>query len=439
MSSSVRRAFRFRVYPTARQHVALGRMMAAHAELYNAALQERRDAWRGSGVSVKATGQMAQLSEIRRVRPDHAEWSFTSQQQTLRRLDKSFGAFFRRVKAGENPGYPRFRSASRFDSVDFRHGDGARFTHLSGKHATWTADGLGRERKRGKREARLHLQGVGGLRVWIHRPIPEGAELGQVSIKREGHVSRPRWFVIIPVQAPAEPLPFTGAVVGIDLATGGNGLAWTSDGVRLDNPQSARQAADRLAGAQRRLAGMKRGSSRRRQQVARVARLHGKVARVRADHLHKTAHRLVTDHDFIGVEALQVTNMTRRAKPRPDPDNPGRYLPNGATAKTGLNRSINDVGWGQFLALLHAKAESAGRVVVEVNPANTSRTCHACGNLDPKARSRKVYTCTNPDCRWTGDADINAAINILDRALASAGHPVEQRAGLAQRQTTHVA
>jgi putative transposase len=134
-------------------------MMAAHAEVYNAALQERRDAWSrkgpdGLGTGIRGAEQMAQLRAVREARPDQAVWSFTSQQQTLRRLDKAFAAFFRRVKAGQLPGYPRFRSAARFDSVDFRHGDGLRLTGLG-----QTAN------KPGKREARLYVQGVGHIRV----------------------------------------------------------------------------------------------------------------------------------------------------------------------------------------------------------------------------------------------------------------------------------
>jgi putative transposase len=107
----VQRAFKFRLYPTSKQHDALGLMCAAHAELYNAGLQERRDAWAMRKTSIGVSSQMLQLKEIRTLRPDQAVWSFTSQQQTLRRLDKAFAAFFRRVKAGDTPGYPRFRTA----------------------------------------------------------------------------------------------------------------------------------------------------------------------------------------------------------------------------------------------------------------------------------------------------------------------------------------
>jgi len=164
------RTFKFRLYPTSKQRDALGQMCVAHAELYNAALQERRDAWRVCGKSISSASQMLQLKEIRVARPDQGVWSATSQQQTLRRLDKAFAAFFRRVKAGETPGYPRFRAAARFGSVDFRHGNGIKFRPES---------------------RRLYVMGVGHVRVRPHRALPEGAALGQVSVKREGSGRRP--------------------------------------------------------------------------------------------------------------------------------------------------------------------------------------------------------------------------------------------------------
>ena len=215
----VQRAFKFRLFPTSKQHDALGLMCAAHAELYNAGLQERRDAWRMRKTSVSAASQMLQLKEIRAARPDQAVWSARSQQQTLRRLDKAFGAFFRRVKAGETPGYPRFRAAARFDSVDFRHGDGIKF-HPENK--------------------RLYVMGVGHVKVRQHRTLPEGAVLGQVSVKREGSGRRTRWFVVIPVQVQPEPLPATGAVTGIDLGVAS--FLTTSEGVHVPNRGTSKQS-----------------------------------------------------------------------------------------------------------------------------------------------------------------------------------------------------
>ena len=406
------KAFKFRLNPTAKQHVSLGAMLGAHAELYNAALQERRDAYRSHGVSIRASDQMRQLTAIRQARPDQAVWSFTSQQQTLRRLDKSFQSFFRRVKNGETPGYPRFRAASRFDSVDFRHGDGIRFIND------------GRTRRRGRQtEARLRVQGVGHIRVRLHRPLPEGAKLGQVSIKREGAGRRARWFVILPVEVPDQVLPVTGSRVGIDL-----GIAHfltTSDGDHVSNPRHLKKAEERLAAAQQSLSRKKRGSTRRKAAVARVARLHGTVRRQRLDHAHKTALSLVQNHDVIAHEALVVKNMVRRAKPVPDPETPGQWLPNGGSAKTGLNKSIHDAAWSQFVSILTAKAACAGRITIGVNPTDTSRTCSACEHVAAENRvTQAAFACVQ--CGHTAHADVNAAKNILRAGLAL--HPAAHAA-----------
>lgn len=182
------------------------------------------------------------------------------------------------------------------------------------------------------------------------------------------------------------------------------------------------RAQKKLASAQAEAARTKpkpgqRPTARHKRNLDRVRLIHGKVARIRADYLHKQAKALIDGNDAVVVEDLRVRNMTRAPKPKEDPQTLGQWLPNGAASKAGLNKSILDSGWGMFISLIHAKAECAGRQVVAVNPANTSRTCHVCGNVDPDARNGKVYSCTKPDCGWTGDADLNAAHNILRTGL----------------------
>ena len=205
-------------------------------------------------------------------------------------------------------------------------------------------------------------------------------------------------------------------------------MAWfltTSEGVHIPNPRNLKASAGKLAAAGHDLAGKKRGSNQRRKAVARVGALHGTVARQRLDHAHKSALRLVQDHDLICHEALQIRNMTRRAKPVPDPENQGQFLANRQAQKSGLNKSILDAGWGVFLSVLTAKAENAGRELIAVNPANTSRTCPSCGHCAKENRpSQAVFTCQR--CQFTGHADTVGAINIL-------------RAGTALRQTAHAA
>jgi putative transposase len=151
--------------------------------------------------------------------------------------------------------------------------------------------------------------------------------------------------------------------------------------------------------------------------VARVANQSRAVARQRVDLANKTARELIVDHDLIAVEDLNIKGMVRRATPKPDPDQPGAFLPNGQAAKSGLNKSILDAGWGVFLAALHAKAERAGRVVVEVNARHTSQRCALCGHVAKENRpTQAAFHCVR--CGHTAHADVNAAINILRAGLA---------------------
>ncbi len=189
------RAYKFLLRPTVRQAQALGEMLRDHCSLYNGALQERRDAWRhASKTSVTYGMQSAQLKEIRAFDPERqGRWSFSSQQATLRRLDKAFAAFFRRVKSGETPGYPRFRGVNWFDTVDFpKDGDGCRWNSTPHDPVT-----------------RVRFQGVGHVKVNQHRPV--AGRVKTVSVKREGR----KWFVVLAAeQDRPEPLPATGAWPG---------------------------------------------------------------------------------------------------------------------------------------------------------------------------------------------------------------------------------
>ncbi|MEU6220153.1 transposase [Streptomyces sp. NPDC047022] len=389
------RAYKFLMRPTVGQQGALTAMLRDHCTLYNAALQERRDAYRhASKTTVRYGQQSGQLKDIRAFDPDQAQWSFSSQQATLRRLDTAFAAFFRRVKAGEKPGYPRFRSGKRFDTVDFpRDGDGCRWDSTPHDPVT-----------------RLRLQGVGHVKVHQHRPVI--GKVKTISVKREAR----RWYVVLTAdQAQPEPLPATGAVIGIDLGTA-NFLA-TSDGEFVANPRHGHKATAKLKAAQQALSRCKRGSKRRRKAVEAVARLHRKVRRQRLDHAHKTALDLVRGNDFIAHEDLKIRNMSKAPAPKPDAEQPDAFLPNGASAKAGLNRSIADAGWGVFLAILAAKAEGAGRAVIAVDPRNTSRRCPECGHTAKENRpTQEEFHCVS--CGHHAHADTVGALNVLRAGLA---------------------
>ncbi|GHI06814.1 transposase [Streptomyces cellostaticus] len=392
------RAYKFLLRPTAGQKATLGEMLRDHCSLYNGALQERRDAWRHSSkTSIKYGNQSAQLKEIRAFDPErHGRWSFSSQQATLRRLDKAFQAFFRRVKAGQTPGYPRFKGVGHFDTVVFpKDGDGCRWD--STPH---------------DRHTRVRLQGVGHVRVHQHRPVH--GRVKTISIKREGN----RWYVVLSCDdVPAEPLPPTCAVIGIDMGT--TRFLTTSDGKHVANPKFLDTAAAELADAQRHLATFpKRAQQRNKKHRAaarKVAKLHAKIRKQRLDFHHKTALALVRDHDAIAHERLNTAGMTRAPKPKPDPKTPGAFLPNGAAAKAGLNRRILDAGWAQFLGILANKAESAGRLLVPVDARNTSRTCLACGHVAKENRTTQAkFECVT--CGFTANADHVGATNVFNRA-----------------------
>ncbi|MGW3246124.1 RNA-guided endonuclease InsQ/TnpB family protein [Streptomyces sp. NPDC001070] len=389
------RAYKFLLRPTVGQTIALGEMLRDHCSLYNGALQERRDAYRHvSKSTVRYGDQSAQLKEIRAFDPERqGRWSFSSQQATLRRLDKAFAAFFRRAKAGEKPGYPRFRGTGHFDTVDFpKDGDGCRWDSTPHDPVT-----------------RVRFQGIGHVRVHQHRRV--AGKVKTVSVKREGK----RWYVILTAeQARPEPLPPTGSVVGIDLGIAN--LLADSNGHFVPNPRHGRNAAAKVEAAQQALSRCKRGSKRRRKAVEKVARLHRKAGRQRLDHAHKTALKLVREHDFIAHEDLRIHNMSRAPEPKPDPDRPGGFLPNGAASKAGLNRSIADTGWGVFLAILNAKAESAGREVMAVDPRNTSRRCPECGHTAKENRpTQEKFHCVA--CGHHAHADTVGALNVLRAGL----------------------
>ena len=170
---------------------------------------------------------------------------------------------------------------------------------------------------------------------------------------------------------PTDPLPATGAQAGVDVGSGDVRHALRR--YRRSTIRGGRVRRPAVEVAQRRLAARQRGSNNRVARRETVAARHRKIANRRKDFHHKQARELVARYDLLVVEDLKIANMLRRAKPKPDPDNPDTFLPNGARAKSGLNRSISDAGWGQFVSILRAKAEEAGRTWIEIDPRHTSR------------------------------------------------------------------
>ena len=337
--------------------------------------------------------QSAQLKEIRAADPDgQGRHSFTAQQQTLRRLNDAFIDFYKRCKIPGKPGYPRFKPYARFDQVRFVAGDGAKWTPAEG--GGW---------------APAYFQAVGSVKVKQHRPVI--GTVKALQLKREGR----RWYVVVITETEPVPLPATGREVGVDL--GIVRFLTTSDGEVVANPRFRAASAAVITDLQRRMNRAKPGSGNRKRIRRALAREYRKVRNSRRDFHHKTARVLVNGCDVIALEKLNTEGMARHPKPKPDPDRPGEYLPNGATSKAGLNRSILDAGWAQFASILAGKAEEAGRRVILVNPADTSIDCHQCGRRCKRPKQDTVI------CPVHGamDADVNGAINIATRAGLGSG------------------
>ena len=361
------RAFRYPLRPSAAQETVLLVWLGQCCDLYNAALQERRDAWKKQRVSVGYNAQTKSLTEWRRSDPDGAAVPVDVQRTALRRVDFAFMAFFRRCKAGRLPGFPRFKSRRRYDSFSVP--------------GTWSKmDG-----------PRLTLPKLANVKVHLYRPLR--GKILQATVRRE---AGGKWSVSFACDlGAAPPLVSPETVVGIDV--GLKTLAVTSDGGVIENPRHAAVGAAKLARAQRVAARRKRGSRSKERARIQVAKAHARIRNQRLDYARKTAAALVSRYDVVAHEDLNIAGMTRSM----------------------LGGSINNAGWGILLRCIALKAESAGKHVVAVDPRHTSQTCSRCGALVPKDLGVRVHDC--PHCGLRIDRDWNAAINIcaLGRSAVS--------------------
>ena len=372
-----KQAYTFRLYPTRKQAQALIWTLDRCRELYNAALQERRDAYHMVGKRLNYYDQANQLPDIKAIREEYRDIHSQVLQDVLRKADKAYKAFFARCKHGATPGYPRYKGRNQFDS----------FTYPQGGHSL-------------THDSRVCLSKIGSIKIKLHRQVK--GTIKTVTIKREGEC----WYAIFSCEVEQVPLEASNEAVGIDL--GLLHFATLSDGSTIENPRYYRKAERKLERLQQALARKKRGSTRRRKAVKQVAKAHKKVANQRKDFLHKASRQLVNTYGLIFFEELQPANMSKRPKPKQDEQ--GNYVPNGAAAKGGLNKSIVDAGWAMFQQFCIYKAANAGREVLFVNPRYTSQICSGCGAVKKKELSERWHSC---ECGAELDRDYNAALNIL--------------------------
>jgi putative transposase len=386
----VRKTFKEKLRPTPTQEQALDAVLWRCRELYNTAL-EQRISWRKQrGVFVSRYQQEAELSDLRAVMPEYAAIHSHVLQDVLARLDRTYQAFFRRVANGEKAGFPRFQGRNRYHSFAYKeYGNGARLDN-----------------------GYLVLSKIGRIRVRWSRPLEDTIKTVTISREADG------WYVSFScADVPVAPLPLTGKETGIDV--GLKVFLVTADGEVVENPRHYRKAEHALKKANKRVSRRKKGSHRRAKAAHQCAKKHQHVRRQRADFHHKAALALVRQYDTIYVEAIQPANLRRR--PEPKPDNNGGYAHNGASRKAGLNKSIQDAGWRQFLSILAFKAACAGKRVEAVNPAYTSQDCSGCGERMQKSLSVRTHICAI--CGLILDRDENAARTILWRGQRLRGLP----------------
>ena len=390
---TVQRKVTYRLYPTSRQETALFEHLRLHQQLYNAALEQRINAWRVQRHSVTFAEQCRENAVLRRECPEYQAINSHSCQATLKRLDRAFAAFFRRVKTGRTPGFPRFKALARFKGWGYTaHGDGWRL-----------------ELGKGGKHGRIRLMGIGTVKL---RGMPRTTGMPKTC---EIFHKNGCWYASVTVNC--EPKRAQGvSAIGIDLGVESLATIAFEDGSSktVENPRLIRRNLKRLGELQREVARKKRGSKNREKAKHRVAALHEKISNQRSNFLHQVTAALVAGVGAIATEQLNLIGMTRSA--RGTVEEPGQRV----KQKAGLNREILSAAPGMFLQLLRYKAEEAGIEWTEV-PTRTvkpSQTCAACGRQERKSLSQRVHRCA---CGYTAGRDENAARVMLNWALRASG------------------
>jgi transposase len=376
---------RFRLYPTPAQQTALLEQCCHARYMWNLALEQWSMWTRDKGPTPRYIDQARQLTEVRAAFGWLRAGSQTVQQQALRDFDRAVINFY-----GGTHQRPTWRKAGVHEG--FR---------IVGRQAT-------RVLTLNRKWAKVLVPKVGWVRLRLSRPLPETTSY-RITCDRSG-----RWHLAFAAVPEPIPAPGTGEVVGVD--RGVTVAAALSTGERLSCPGLSECEQERLKRLQRRLGRSRRGSNQHLRVKVAIARLHARAADRRKDWVEKISTDLATRFDVIRVEDLRIVQMTRRPKPKPNPERPGAYLPNRRRAKAGLNRGILASAWGSMVRRLEHKAP--GRLE-RINSAHTSQTCSVCGHCAPENRkSQAVFRCVA--CRHQVNADVNAAINIAAGRAVSA-------------------
>ena len=377
----VRKTFKYRLFPTRAQETILDAQLDECRWLYNHFLEERKTAYEATKTVPSLYEQQKTIPGLKTTRPTLGDVHSQVLQNVAVRIDLAFKAFYRRSKAGDVPGFPRFRGKFRYDSMTFPQCPSG-----------CSVDG-----------DQMILSKVGTIRIVQHRPL-EGTPK-TCTVRRS---STGKWYVTFSCEVPdPTSLPTSALQVGIDVGlTSFATLSTGPTGEPIDNPRFFRTDEKELAKVQRKFAKTQKGTAERRKRRKPVARVHERIAFRRENFANQTSRRIVNRFGFIAVEDLEVNRMVHNHC---------------------LAKSISDASWSLFFALLIFKAANAGRSLVTVNPAYTSQTCHRCGHRQKMPLSERIYRCECCQGEW--GRDHNASLNILALGLQGVrGDPVEAAA-----------
>ena len=382
------RNYEFRLYPTKSQELDLKKQLSECCSLYNAALQNRKEHYEKTGETIKKYDQTYQLKEILGEGLSEIK-GFSTAWHVLDRLDKAFSSFFRRIKKGEIPGFPRFKSWKRFNSFDWQVSNSNPLKRVNSKFGKFSIPSLGK------------------FKIRLHRDVKGTIKHGQVKYKAG------RWYVVISAEYMADMTGIEPKKESVGLDAGVVSFARLSTGENFENPKFYKNAKKKLRVAARSVARKIKGSNGREKAKILFARASALVANQRKDFHHKLSYKLSSSYGLIAVEDLQISNMTKAARKNEDGIRVGK------SQKSGLNKSISDAGWGNFLNMISYKAEEAGGKMVRVNPRGTSQKCSSCNHTDKDNRQTQAkFECVS--CGHIANADVNAAINILGAGIVLA-------------------
>ena len=362
--------FKYRIHPTKKQITIMNQWLFECRWLYNHFLEERKNSYEKGKKSLNYYSQAVSIVNLKQERPSLSNIHSQTLQNVAVRIDLAFKAFFRRVKAKENPGYPRFKGKDRYDSFTFPQ---TGFKIVSN---------------------RIKLSKIGSIKTKFHRPII--GNLKTCIIKKQAN----KWYISFSVAYQNIPLPENNKAVGIDV--GLENFATVSTKEKIANPRFFKTDEKALAKAQRKVSKQTKGTPERKKVKKVVVRIHERISNRRHNFIHQEARKIVNKFGIICIEKLNTKNiMSNQTK----------------VFGHKLNKSIADVAWSQFAQQLFFKAEEAGRKIIAIDPRYTSQICSQCGTIVKKDLSIRWHKC--PVCNLHIHRDYNASLNILALGMQS--------------------